>query len=93
MSIQSESRNEDDKDDPFAEEHQYNAPKTSGYRKAPDVSAGYKSKTRWQGFGRAHYLCEPASVFMPRNTQCYVNFLKHRKTDLNVTDVCVPKKA
>ena len=34
-----------------------------------------------------------ASAFSPRYTQCFGNFLKRRKIDLKVTNVCVPKKA
>ena len=82
-----------DEEYPFTEEHEYNASKIVGYRPAPDVPGGYEFKTQWEGFGRTNDSWEPAVAFVPRYTQCFVNFLKRRKIRLEVTDVCVPKRA
>ena len=80
-------------DDPFTEEHEYNASKIRGYRPAPNVPRGYEFETQWERFGRTHDSWEPASALVPRYTQCFVVFLKCCKIHLKVTDVCVPKKA
>ena len=80
-------------DTPFKEEHEYNASKILEYRPAPDVPWGYEFKTQWEGIGQTHDSWEPASAFVPRYTQCFVDFLKGRKINLKETDVCVPKKA
>ena len=82
-----------DEDDPFTEEHEYNTSKIVGYHPAPDVPGGYEIKTQWAGIRRTHDSWEPTAAFVPRYTQCFVDFLKRRKMDLKVTDVCVPKKA
>ena len=37
-----------DKDDPFTEEHKYNASKIVGYRPARDVPGGYDFRTQWK---------------------------------------------
>ena len=80
-------------DDPFTEEHEYNALEIVGYRPAPDVPGEYEFKTQWEGFGQTHDSWEPGLAFVPRYTQCFVAFLKRRKKDLKVTALCGPKKA
>ena len=82
-----------EEDDPFNEEHEYNASKSVAYRPGPDVPRGHKFKTHWEGFGWTHDSWEPASAFVPGCTHCFVDFLKRRKIDFELTDVCVPKKA
>ena len=44
-------------------------------------------------FGRTHDLWERASAFVPRYNQCFVDFFKRWKIDLNVTDGCIPNNA
>ena len=82
-----------DEDDAVTEEPEYNTSKVVGYRPAPDVPGGYEFKTQWEGLGRTHDSWEPALASVPRYTQCFGDFLKRRKMDLKVTDVCIPKKA
>ena len=82
-----------DEDYPFTEEQEYNASKIVGYRPAQDVSGEYEFKTQWEGSGQTHDSWEPASAFVPRYTQCFVDFLKHCKINLKVTDLCVPQMA
>ena len=82
-----------DEDALFTEEHEYNASKIVGYRTAPDVPGGHESKTQWEGFRPTQDSWEPAAAFVPRYTQCFVDFPNRRKTDLKVTFVFVPKKA
>ena len=82
-----------DEDNAFTEEKEYNASKIVGYRPGLNVPCGYEFKTQWEGFGQTQDSWEPASAFVQGYTQCFVNFLKGRKINLKVTDVCVPEKA
>ena len=81
-----------DEDDPFTEEHEYNTSKIVGYRAARDLPLEYEFKTQWVGFRQTHDSWGLASAFVPRYTQCFVNFLKRCKIHLKSTDVCLPKK-
>ena len=79
--------------DLFTEEHRYDAAQTTAYCPSPEAPGGYEFKTQWDGLGWKHYSCELVPAFLPRYAHCLIDFLKRRKMDLKVTDVCVPTKA
>ena len=65
-----------------------------GVPPGPKCACGVRvQETQWEGFGRTQDSWEPASAFVPRYTNCFINFLKCRKVDLKVMDVYVLKKA